>query len=100
VVSAGRDRRRGAVLRDGSRICPADFRYGFSILCDPVSFASRATFFVDGERVRTERVVPFYIAGDFEGRVSKFRRYPEGEFTVRCELSDSTTVSARISVGC
>lgn len=99
VVSAGQDSMRGPLLTDGSTICPGDYPTGFSILCDAPSSAESARFFVDGDFIKSEYRMPFYIAGDYKMRIPPWTSYPDTGL-LKCKLRDGATVSAQVSFNC
>lgn len=98
VVSAG-DGARGPQLQDGSNICPGDYPAGFSILCVTAGSVRKVTFFVGGQFVKTEYSEPYYIAGDYKGRVGAWTTFPSSG-VVMCSPSDGSSVSASVSFTC
>lgn len=103
VTSAGRERFRSRipekVLIDGSRICPKDYRRGFTIRCDSAEEVRRAKFYVNGIFLRSESHEPYYIAGNFKVFVKPWKRSSD-TFKVVCRLGRRKEVSARITIGC
>ena len=79
VVPAGRAKYRARIpprlIRNGMKVCPNDYKRGFSILCDLPGKATR--FFVNGKFVMTERRTPFYIRGNFKKVVVPWKSYPK-----------------------
>lgn len=98
VVSAG-DGARGPQLQDGSNICPDDYPIGFSILCETAGPVRKVNFFVDGEFVKTEYRVPYYIAGDYESTVAAWTTFPSSG-VIMCSPSGASSVSASVSFTC
>lgn len=99
VVSAGADSMRGPMLTDGSKICPDDYPHGFSIQCDAPDSAEAAKFFVNGEFIKSEYHLPFYIAGDYKMRVKEWTHYPN-QGMLKCKLRDGSSASAMVSFSC
>lgn len=103
VTSAGRKRIRTRigekVLQDGSRICPQEYPRGFSIRCESAESVWKAKFFVNDILVRTERNMPYYIAGNYNSYVKPWNQ-KEGEFTLRCTLGKKVELKANIIIGC
>eukprot|EP00177_Eucheuma_denticulatum_P003837 GFKZ01006932.1.p1 GENE.GFKZ01006932.1~~GFKZ01006932.1.p1 ORF type:complete len:138 (-),score=4.73 GFKZ01006932.1:269-682(-) len=89
---------RAMELSDGSTVCPKNFPAGFTIMCVAPS-ASSASFFVDGIFVRTEYKIPYFIAGDYKGRINPWVDYPDTG-TIMCRLRDGSSVSATVSFTC
>lgn len=68
-VAPHREQRLGAF--SSTKICPSDYPQGFSIRCH-VRNAKRVTFRLNGKNVEKEYKAPYYLAGDFKGRVKPF----------------------------
>lgn len=80
-------------------ICAADVYGGkFTLECQPDAPATSATFFVDGEEVRTERVVPYVLSGDSDGFAAPWP-VPDSA-TVRCRSSNGDEAVAMLTFSC
>lgn len=89
----------GVMLQDGLTICPADYIGGLTIRCDASPRATRATFLVNGYWVHTERVAPFFIAGDVKGTSRAWYSYP-AEATILCSANDGSRLVAFVVFAC
>lgn len=96
IMEAGAFGKIGPELVDGLVFCPDTFSdRGFSIMCI-ADGATAATFSVNGAFERAEKFAPFFIAGDFRGRVFPYVDAPI-EATIECSPlgGDSLTVSVK-----
>lgn len=100
LVPAGTSMSPMKALRTFNKICPADYPSGFSILCHAGGPSDHARFFVNGKLFKTEYREPFYIAGDYNGRVRPWKDYPKNFAIIRCKLSRRTNVFAKIKFAC
>lgn len=100
LYAAGAQTATVSVLKDGDKICPADFSKGFTIRCLESSGDRRAIFTVDGKFVRKEVKVPFFIRGDRDGMSYPWKDYPtQAEFTVECQTTHSIA-HVTLSIAC
>lgn len=99
VVSAGAGPRRMRMLGKKDSICPSDYPHGFSIKCEPNGPASNARFYVNGRFAKVEYRAPYFIKGDFRGRVMPWMHYPKRGI-IRCKLSNRMQVSAYVMFRC
>lgn len=92
----------GPMLEDGSYLCPDDYSDGFSIVCKGFADGTEsATFYVDGDKSRTERVVPYAIAGDINAKYRPFTAYSKtGPTEIKCMTDDGETVVANVDFSC
>lgn len=66
-------------------VCPKDFANGFTLRCDGPPSATKATFYVNGEKEHTEFLPAYFIAGNAKGIAYKWTP-PENYATVECQL--------------
>lgn len=87
-------------LVDGMKICPSDYEDELTIRCLEEPGDDTATFYLDGDKLRTELRVPYFIAGDLDGVSSPFQDFPtDRPFSIRCETALRVT-EITIEVGC
>lgn len=81
LTTAGLNSRVIRPLTEKMVICPSDYPAGISIMC--VADAKTASFIVNGNHVRREFRMPFYLNGDLDGRVRPWKNIPESA-RIRC----------------
>lgn len=93
--------RKGRFLRPPvTTLCPTRRFPSYTLQCITSRTATAATFFVNGRRVRTERVLPFVLTGDSRGVASPWTP-PEGDqVMVRCEADDGEEVEVAVRIRC
>eukprot|EP00177_Eucheuma_denticulatum_P004225 GFKZ01007656.1.p1 GENE.GFKZ01007656.1~~GFKZ01007656.1.p1 ORF type:complete len:381 (-),score=44.60 GFKZ01007656.1:97-1239(-) len=92
--------RKGPFLRPPTTtVCPTRRFPEFTVQCLTSRSATSATFFVNGTRFRTERVMPFILTGDVRGIATPWT--PPGETVViRCEANDGNSVEVTVVLSC
>lgn len=64
-------------------VCPSlDYPTGYNIRCEVRNWNKKVSFRVNGKPYRTESVKPYFLAGDLNGKVWRFK-FPSGVTKVR-----------------
>lgn len=80
-------------------VCADKYPTGFSVRCAVRPKPSSVLFMVDGKFARVERVVPYFLAGDWRGNVRPW--IPKSKMvTVECRPRGRNPVSAKIAIKC
>lgn len=89
-------------VTDGMVFCPHEFSMdGFTVECVGSEYVTGAKFSVDGRMVKRESLLPYFIAGDRNGKAAAWKGYPtSGAFALACELDDGTTTTKTMQVKC
>lgn len=99
VVSASPRDKFVRILGHTATICPTDYPDGFSIMCEPGFWAQFGKFTVNWEYLRTERKLPFFIAGNYGGHIMPWRTYSD-QSDVRCTMDDGVVAESSLTFKC
>lgn len=103
IVEAGKDGMRGPMLTDDFAFCADKFSSrGFSVMCEIPANVASVTFFVNGQALRKESIVPFTINGrdSLTRTIFPWNEYPLGDVLLECRYSNMVTESVRGSFSC
>lgn len=99
IYEAGKNGKKGPKVTDGMTFDVNTFpSKTFSIVCAPSKDSVYAKFYINGELVKKENVVPYTIAGDWRGKINEWDSYPDSTFTIKCELSDGLKSTLELTI--
>lgn len=102
ILAAG-PYKTGKVVASGSKICPLDFKTGFSFECVMPGVEGPIDIAVNGKTVATEYFVPYTIGGDYQGVVIAWTpKLPTGKMTISCKPKSSSYASfaTKVTLAC
>lgn len=93
----------GPILSGSMVLCPDDLPDPFTIACIPseeeAESITRARFFVNGVRVRTEQTAPYVISGDDGSTANAYQDFPIIA-NLECRLSSGAVAEAMVEFLC